>query len=101
MANSATSFKLGEPIPSGPIKKIRALQTVFGEKGQSDSRSNYIQLQQAIPWIRMQSGVRLSEDKAQYYNAEGGYDLAKRNVLFGANTRIDAFDEEGNLQGLQ
>ena len=58
MANKRADYKLGEPIDQGVRKKITALQQVFGDKTDSESRQAYIQLQQSTPWIRMQSGVQ-------------------------------------------
>lgn len=86
---SAQNFRVGDPIDSQVAKKIKNLQKTFGEKTDGQSRLNYIELQSATPWIRMQSGVRLSEDLAAKYSATGGYGLAKKNVLFGLNARIE------------
>ena len=87
---SAESFRVGDPIDGQVAKKIQSLQNTFGSKDDGQSRSNYIQLQSAIPWIRMQSGVSLSEDLAGKYGATPGYDLAKKYVLFGLNRRIES-----------
>ena len=87
---SAESFRVGDPIDGQVAKKIQSLQNTFGSKDDGQSRSNYIQLQSAIPWIRMQSGVSLSEDLAKKYEAAPGYDLAKKYVLFGLNKRIES-----------
>ena len=87
---SAESFRVGDPIDGQVAKKIQSLQNTFGSKDDGQSRRNYIELQSAIPWIRMQSGVSLTEDLAKKYGAEGGYDLAKKYVLFGLNKRIES-----------
>lgn len=97
MANKRADYKLGEPIDTGVRKKITALQQVFGDRTDSESRQAYIQLQQSTPWIRMQSGVQLDQRKAKLYGVSEGYDLAKKNILFGLNTRVDATDQSGNL----
>ena len=94
---SLGDFKLGEPIEQGVAEKIEALQTVFGDTTDSKDRQSYIQLQQAVPWIRMQSGVQLDEDKAKTYNTVSGNLLAKQNILFGLNARVEATDDNGKL----
>ena len=101
MANNGADYKLGEPIDTGVRKKITALQQVFGDKTDSESRQAYIQLQQSTPWIRMQSGVQLDERKAKLYGAGPGFSLAKQNILFGLNTRVDSQDDKGNFNVLQ
>lgn len=87
---SAESFRVGDPIDGQVAKKIQSLQNTFGSKDDGQSRRNYIELQSAIPWIRMQSGVSLTEDLATKYRAAAGYDLAKKYVLFGLNRRIES-----------
>lgn len=87
---SAESFRVGDPIDGQVAKKIQSLQNTFGSKDDGQSRRNYIELQSAIPWIRMQSGVSLTEDLAAKYRATAGYDLAKKYVLFGLNRRIES-----------
>lgn len=87
---SAQSFRVGDPIDGQVAKKIQSLQNTFGSKDDGQSRRNYIELQSAIPWIRMQSGVHLSTSLARKYEAGGGYDLAKKYVLFGLNRRIES-----------
>lgn len=101
MANSRADYKLGEPIDEGVTKKIKALQNVFGDSTSSENRQAYIQLQQSTPWIRMQSGVKLSDTKAKTYGAGPGYDLAKKNILFGLNKRVEATDETSGDLALQ
>ena len=85
---SAQDFIVGDPIDSQVARKIQSLQKVFGDTSDGNARLNYIELQSATPWIRMQSGVSLSKSLAKKYGAEEGYDLAKKYVLFGLNTRI-------------
>lgn len=83
-------FRIGEPIDSRVSRKIQSLQKVFSTKDGVD-RGKYIELQGAVPWIRMQSGVKVTDKQsAKDYNVEPGYELAKKYVLFGANTRISA-----------
>ena len=101
MANSRADYKLGEPIEEGVTKKIKALQNVFGDSTSSENRQAYIQLQQSTPWIRMQSGVKLSDTKAKTYGVGPGYDLAKKNILFGLNKRVEATDETSGDLALQ
>lgn len=101
MANSRADYKLGEPIEEGVTKKIKALQNVFGDSTSSENRQAYIQLQQSTPWIRMQSGVKLSDTKAKTYGVGPGYDLAKKNILFGLNKRVEATDETSGDLTLQ
>ena len=98
---SAQNFRVGDPIDSQVAKKIKNLQKTFGEKTDGQSRLNYIELQSATPWIRMQSGVRLSQDLASKYNAKGGYGLAKKNVLFGLNARIENTSTVGGKEVTQ
>lgn len=86
----SSNFKMGQPVNASVIKKIKALQSAFGDTGDNSARQNYIDLQQSTPWIRMQSGVNLTEGKAKLYGASAGYDLAKKNILFGANFRNDS-----------
>ena len=93
----SADFKLGQPIKEGVVKKITALQKVFGS-GDIRSREQYIDLQGSVPWIRMQSGVNLTEEKAKLYNAGPGYDLAKKNILFGANFKTDKGYTPDNFQ---
>lgn len=90
---SAESFRVGDPIDRQVAKKIQSLQNTFGSKDDGQSRRNYIELQSAIPWIRMQSGVSLTEDLATKYGATAGYDLAKKYVLFGLNRRIESTED--------
>lgn len=104
MANSRANYKLGAPMPQGVAEKIKALQTVFGDKSSAttdgSNRQEYILLQQSTPWIRMQSGVNLSQSKAEEYGLsakEAGTTLAKRNILFGLNKRVEATDDKGKL----
>lgn len=87
---SAESFRVGDPIDGQVATKIQSLQNTFGSKDDGQSRSSYIQLQSAIPWIRMQSGVSLTRELAAKYGAIAGYDLAKKYVLFGLNKRIES-----------
>jgi LAS superfamily LD-carboxypeptidase LdcB len=101
MANTRADYKLGVPIDKQVADKIKALQTVFGDTTDSTNRQAYIQLQQSTPWIRMQSGVKLDEEKAKLYGAGPGFSLAKRNILFGLNTRVDSQDDKGNFNVLQ
>ena len=99
---SLGDFKLGEPINQGVADKIKALQTVFGDTTDSKDRQSYINLQQAVPWIRMQSGVTITDDeKAKLYGVRKGNFLAKQNILFGLNARIDSQDDKGNFNVLQ
>jgi len=99
---SLGDFKLGEPINQGVADKIKALQTVFGDTTDSKDRQSYINLQQAVPWIRMQSGVTITDDeKAKLYGVSKGNFLAKQNILFGLNARIDSQDGKGNSNVLQ
>ena len=99
---SLGEFKLGEPIDKRVAEKIEALQTVFGDTTSTDNRQDYIALQQSVPWIRMQSGVTITDDeKAKLYGVTKGNILAKQNILFGLNTRIDSRDDKGNLNALQ
>jgi len=82
------NFRIGEPINSRIGKKIKSLQRVFAAK-EGDDRRKYIELQEATPWIRMQSGVNITDDEtAKEYGVAKGYALAQKYVLFGANARI-------------
>lgn len=99
---SLGEFKLGEPIDKEVAEKIEALQTVFGDTTSTGNRQDYIALQQSVPWIRMQSGVTITDDeKAKLYGVVKGDFLAKQNILFGLNTRIESRDDQGTFNGLQ
>ena len=89
-------FRLGEPIDREVAEHITNLQEVF--RGyDSESRTAYIDLQGATPWIKMQSGALLDQTAANDYNTEIGSYLAEENVLFGLNKRtIEDIFEEGN-----
>ena len=99
-------FRIGEPISSQVGKKIANLQNVFGSRSGQD-RDKYVELQSAVPWIRMQSAVEIQpykdkdgniseEEKirarnlAQEYGVEPGDNLAKKYILHGVNTRIES-----------
>ena len=88
-------FRIGEPLDPLVTKHIDNLQSVFGAKD-GDSRQAYIELQGAVPWIKMQSGARLNAKAAGDYNTKEGDFLAKENILFGLNTRTESTDEKGN-----
>lgn len=89
----AKDFRVGEPIDSKVADHIKQLQKVFGEQS---SRSEYIELQSSIPWIKMQSGVVLDSSAASEYGTTAGNQLAKENILFGLNSRTVVTDENGN-----
>ena len=89
----AKDFKVGEPIDGNVASHIKQLQKVFGEQS---SRSEYIELQSSIPWIKMQSGVILDANAAVEYGTTAGNQLAKDNILFGLNSRAVITDENGN-----
>jgi len=89
----AKDFKVGEPIDGNVASHIKQLQKVFGEQS---SRSEYIELQSSIPWIKMQSGVILDAKAAVEYGTTSGNQLAKDNILFGLNSRAVITDENGN-----
>lgn len=94
----AKNFRIGEPIDSEVAKHIELLQDVFGTKDGAkagSARQAYIELQGSIPWIKMQSGVKLSSTAATEYNTEPGDALAKANILFGLNVRTESKDEQG------
>lgn len=94
----AKNFRIGEPIDSEVAKHIELLQDVFGTKDGAkagSARQAYIELQGSIPWIKMQSGVKLSSTAAAEYNTEAGDALAKANILFGLNVRTESKDEQG------
>lgn len=95
----AKDFKVGDPIDSEVAKHIELLQDVFGTKDGAkpgNSRQAYIELQGSIPWIKMQSGVKLSDAAAADYNTTSGDALAKANILFGLNVRLESKDDQGN-----
>lgn len=93
----STGFKVGAPINSDVVKHIDNLQNVFKSK-EGSRRSAYIELQGAIPWIKMTSGVKLDSEKAaEEYGGYAGDSLAKKNVLFGLNTRTEWKDKEGDV----
>lgn len=91
----AKDFKVGGPIDSKVASHIKQLQKVFGEQS---SRSEYIELQSSIPWIKMQSGVVLDSKAATEYGTTSGNQLAKDNILFGLNSRTVITDEDGNKE---
>lgn len=91
----AKDFKVGEPIDSKVASHIKQLQKVFGEQS---SRSEYIELQSSVPWIKMQSGVVLDSKAATEYGTTSGNQLAKDNILFGLNSRTVITDENGNKE---
>ena len=75
------NFLPGKGIENEVDLQIQARQKLFAAKDGFD-RQNYIKYQQAVPWIKLSSGVRITanSDLATKYGA--GSTLAERNVLF-------------------
>ena len=88
-------FRVGEPIDQKVADHITDLQNVFGAKD-GDARLTYIDLQGALPWIKLQSGAVLSKSAAADYGTAEGDILAKENILFGVNARTESKDKDGN-----
>ena len=88
-------FRVGEPIDQKVADHIADLQNVFGAKD-GDARLTYIDLQGALPWIKLQSGAVLSKSAAADYGTAEGDILAKENILFGVNARTESKDKDGN-----
>lgn len=94
-------FRIGEPIESRVGKKLKNLQKIFAAK-EGDDRRKYIELQQAIPWVRLQSGVKIDDaEVAKEYGVKTGYDLAQKYILFGANARISGDSYTPNTSEIQ
>ena len=91
-------FKVGDPIDKNVAKHVTQLQKVFGDQS---LRSQYIEIQSALPWIKMQSGAVLDSSAAAEYGAKAGNDLAKKNILFGLNTRTELTSEDSSENSLE
>ena len=75
------NFLPGKPIEKLVENQILTRQDAF-KSSEGDGRQNYIALQQAVPWVRLSSAVKIAPgtDLADKYKS--GFELAKENILY-------------------
>ena len=75
------NFLPGKPIEELVENQILTRQNAY-QSSEGDGRQNYIALQQAVPWVRLSSAVKIAPgtDLADKYGS--GFELAKENILY-------------------
>lgn len=75
------NFLPGKPIEDLVFKQIQTRQNAFKDS-EGEGRQSYIALQQAVPWVRLSSAVKISPgtDLSELYGS--GFKLARENVLY-------------------
>ena len=75
------NFLPGKPIEELVERQIKARQDAF-KSSEGEGRQNYIALQQAVPWVRLSSAVKIAPDTDLADRYGSGFELAKENILY-------------------
>ena len=75
------NFLPGKPIEELVEGQIKARQDAF-KSSEGEGRQNYIALQQAVPWVRLSSAVKIAPDTDLADRYGSGFELAKDNILY-------------------